>query len=298
MHTNRHEFPERDAPNVLIGVIAGAFLFFLAISLQAHPGVGIVRDSRGNVFYTDLANIWRLAPDGTSSIAVSNVHSHELSIDAGDNLYGEHLWYEGDATGKWRHYVWKRSPDGKVDKLIPETEGFLNTYGFARDKAGNVYWVDRESKGGPTIHRRSPAGAVTTVIQSRAFRDIGFMACLPDGTLYLNDQGDLVRVGTDGRREMVAKRLSGDFFARSQRHKVQGICALDTGDVWVAVYARREIKRISRDGRVQVVARSSKPFRPTGVLATPDGHLWILEDSMPGKARVRHVLPDGRELVY
>ena len=281
----------------LIRIIA-ATIFAWAGPGQAHPGVGIVRDSRGQVFYTDLANIWQLAPDGTKSIAVSNVHSHELSIDTEDNLYGEHLWYEGEKTGKWGHYVWKRTPAGRVEKMIPAREGFLNEYGFVRDKAGNVYWADRETKGGATIRKRTPDGMVRTVIHSGAFRDIGFMASSPDGTLYLNDRSDLIRIGADGRRDVMAKRLSGDSFSRSQRHEVQGICALDTGDVWVAVYERREVKRISRDGKVRVVARSTAPFRPTGVLATTDGHLWILEESMPSKARVRHILPDGKDLIF
>jgi hypothetical protein len=30
----------------------------------AHPGVGIVQDSRGNVFYTDAKQVWRITPDG------------------------------------------------------------------------------------------------------------------------------------------------------------------------------------------------------------------------------------------
>ena len=29
-------------------------------------------------------------------MAVPNVHTHGLALDARDNLYGEHLWYEGD----------------------------------------------------------------------------------------------------------------------------------------------------------------------------------------------------------
>ena len=81
-------------------------LLFLAIVLravlpvQAHPGVGIVQDSAGNIYYTDLKQVWKLAPDGKKSVAVPNVHTHELCLDGEDNLFGEHLWYEGDATKK------------------------------------------------------------------------------------------------------------------------------------------------------------------------------------------------------
>ena len=34
-------------------------------------------------------------------MVIPNVHTHELYLDIGDTLYGEHLWYEGDRTGKW-----------------------------------------------------------------------------------------------------------------------------------------------------------------------------------------------------
>lgn len=58
-------------------------------------------------------------------IAVPNVHSHELALDAAGNLYGEHLWYEGERTDRWSHRIWRRSPDGGVTDVIPAREGFL-----------------------------------------------------------------------------------------------------------------------------------------------------------------------------
>lgn len=256
-----------------------------------------MRDSGGNVFYTDLAHVWRLAPDGTKSIAVTNIHTHELCLDAADNLYGEHLWYEGD-SGKWGHYVWRRSPGGQVTKIIPPTEGFLANYSFVRDKAGNSYWADRDAKGGPAIRKRSPDGTIATVLQSTSFHDIRFMTCSPGGTVYLIDRSDLIQIDPDGRMRVRAERLTGDWFKFNQRHKVQGLCADDAGHVWVAVSDRREIKKVSKDGAVTVVSRSTAPARPNGVLATPDGHLWILEDSLPKRARVRHMRPDGTERVY
>lgn len=39
----------------------------------SHPGVGIVTDSRGNVFYTDLQQVWRVGPHGTKDVAVPNL---------------------------------------------------------------------------------------------------------------------------------------------------------------------------------------------------------------------------------
>jgi hypothetical protein len=85
-------FSKGDAMKSLSGLL---LLVLLSLPVMAHPGVGIVQDSRGNVFLTDLKQVWKIAPDGQRSVAVPNVHTHELILDKDDNLYGEHLWYEG-----------------------------------------------------------------------------------------------------------------------------------------------------------------------------------------------------------
>lgn len=68
-------------------------LISTAWSLKAHPGIGLVKDSKGNMFYTDLTKILKISVDGKKTVDVPNVHSHEIFIDENDNLYGEHLWY-------------------------------------------------------------------------------------------------------------------------------------------------------------------------------------------------------------
>ena len=139
---------------------------------------------------------------------------------------------------------------------------------------------------------------MTTILQSTSLHDIGFMTCSPDGTIFLIDRSDLIQIKPNGGMRVMAERLSEDRFKFNQRHKVQELCANDAGDVWVVVSERRVVKKISKDGTVKVVARSTAPFRPNGVLATPDGHLWILEDSLPNRARVRHIPPGGTERHY
>src|SRR5436190_23089468 len=130
-------------------------------SAHAHPGVGIVQDSRGNIYYTDLKQVWKLAEGGKKSVAVPNVHTHELCLDNDDNLLGEHLWYEGDATKKWGHRVWRLTKEGALSDLIPAREGFLNDYSFVRDRPGNMYWVDFHERA--IIKKRSPDGQIAVL---------------------------------------------------------------------------------------------------------------------------------------
>jgi len=39
-------------------------LFLISVLGIAHPGIGIVKDSKGNIFYTDLKQVWKISPDG------------------------------------------------------------------------------------------------------------------------------------------------------------------------------------------------------------------------------------------
>src|SRR5574339_286409 len=115
----------------------------VCFNLKAHPGIGILKDSKGTIYYTDLKQVWKISPDGKKSVVVHDVHTHELYIDQQDNLYGEHLWYNGEKLDTWGYYVWCLKNTGELVKIIDPTEGFRTDYSFTRDAAGNMYWVER-----------------------------------------------------------------------------------------------------------------------------------------------------------
>ena len=259
--------------------LALALLLLVTATAFAHPGVGIVIDANGNVFYTDLHHVWRIAPDGTKSIAVANVHTHELCTSTnGKMLYGEHLWYNGEALDTWGSRVWMRSPDGRVV-----------------DAAGNGDFAVREKN---EIRKRTPDGRVSTIAHGN-FRDIRWMTAAPDGTVYFIDTVDLIRVTPDGRVTTVARGLSNGGILRvwvGARHRVMGLWLDRAGNVYVADHAGGNVKRVDRNGGVTVVDRSTYPWGPTGGTFDRDGNLWLLEYSI-NDARVRKVpfvlLPSG-----
>ena len=251
----------------------------MAATLRAHPGIGIVVDSRGSVFYTDLRQVWRLAPSGQLSIAVPAVHTHELMLDAKDNLYGEHLWYEGDATKKWQHYFWRRTPDGVVEVFAPTHEAFRapERFTLVRDRAGNMYDADREHNN--AIVKIAPDGK-RLVIARGNFRDIRWMAASPEGTVYFIDSTDLLRVAPDGRVTTLARNLSRRRLIRpdiGEHHLVMGLWSDRRGNVYVADYAGGLVKQVAASGRVTVVAESHLPWSVTGGTFAPNGDLWLLE---------------------
>ncbi len=275
-------------------------LLLIARAAEAHPGIGIVMDSRGNVYYTDLANVWRIDRNGGKRIAVHGVHTHELHMDAQDNLYGEHLWYNGERTDTWGHYVWRLRPNGVLDTLIAPSGGFLQNYSFVRDRAGNMYWAQRDSG---VIQRRSPDGRIT-VFSRGPFRDIGWMTATPDGVLYFMDdvagRAELRRVDVKGHARTLATALASSQRLRvwaGGRHRVMGIWPGLAGDVYVASYSTGEVKRIDAAGRVSTTLRTAYPWAPTGGMVAPNGELWILEYAV-NDVRVRRVSPDGRSRTY
>ena len=276
---------------VLVLMLAGA-------AAQAHPGVGIVKDSRGNLFYTDLKQVWKISPDGKKSVAVPNVHTHELCLDAEDNLYGEHLWYEGEATKKWGHRAWCLKRDGTLVDVLPAREGFLRDYSFVRDRAGNMYWADRSAQ--TVIKKRSPDGKINTHA-SADFRQVQWMTVTPDGALFLIDGGDLRRVAPDGKVTTVAARLSERKPAPAEVSDLNyhmGLWTDDKGSVYVAVGRERLVLKARDDGAPVVVARSRGDWSPSGGMFDRDGALWLLEYSSTNAVRVRRIARDGSERAF
>ena len=259
---------------------------------SAHPSVSVVMDSKGNVFYSDLNRVWMLAPDGQKSIAVPNVHSHELFIDRNDNLYGEHLWYTG-STKKWSHRVWKREPDGTISDVIPVTEGFREDYSFVRDTAGSMYLkaLHRPLR----ITKRSASGT-TTLLSSGPFSDIRWMVAGNDGALYLVDSVHLKKILPDGRVVILAPSIASRSVSRlnvGARHAVMGLWMDGRANVYAANYGAGSVKRVSPSGDVSVVDNSAFPWSPTGGMVAPNGDLYILEASVINEVRLKRIGHDG-----
>jgi hypothetical protein len=278
---------------------------FLILAAQgiaaAHPGIGIVADSKGNIFFTDLAQVWRVSPDGKKTVAVPNVHTHELWIDTLDNLYGEHLWYEGDASGKWGHRVWKRSPDGAIIDVIPARAGFRDDYDdfhFVRDRAGNMYWADEDSV--TVIRKRAPGGTVTDLAR-KTIRRSGWMTISRSGAVFMVDGADLIAISAGGDVRTVARGVTADGEGRPaphDRHSVMGLWTDPEDNVYLAVPGGDCIRRVGPEGTITVPDRSASPWKPSGVLVDAKGDLWVLEYSPINAVRARQVLRNGGSRIY
>ncbi|MCM4152900.1 hypothetical protein DHD05_15005 [Arenibacter sp. N53] len=277
------------------------FCYFLCPSIaEAHPGVGIVMDGNGNVFYTDLTHVWKISPDGERSIAVRNVHTHELYLDVNGDLYGEHEWYEGEATDKWGNYVWCLSKDGVLEKSIPDVEGFLDNDTLVRDMEGNSYW--EKKSGDYQILMRETSNGQNSKFTKHHFKDIRWTHFSKnDKNLYVVDKLEIKKVSPSGNVTLIAddlKETKPPFEGVADRHYIFGIWTDKDINVYVAVYGASKIKKIDADGKITTVFESESGWSPCGGLIAPDGTQWIMEFSENNKTRVVKIDAFGARKIY
>ncbi|MBL7863619.1 MAG: hypothetical protein JNK10_02005 [Cyclobacteriaceae bacterium] len=276
-------------------IIIAAMMLSCIVSGIAHPGIGIVHDSKGNVYFTDLAQVWKITADGRKTIVVPNVHTHELFMDDNDNLFGEHLWYNGEQKNTWSHYVWKLTTStARVEKVIPDKEGLRENYSFVRDHFGTMYW-----QGGnehcQTIERKGRNNQVARV-GSSCFENIRAMHALADGSLAVVDFQDLKQVDKQGKVTTIASRMANpDWkeFSRDNQHSVMGVWDDADGNLYTAVSHLRLIKKFGKDGKESVPFKSTFPWAPSGGMVDANGQLWVLEFNPLNSVRVQRVDVSG-----
>ncbi|MBS1977318.1 MAG: hypothetical protein JST46_08100 [Bacteroidetes bacterium] len=281
---------------------AGLLVMMQALLLlqlaHAHPGIGIVQDSRGNIYYTDLKQVLKLDPAGNKTVVVPNVHTHELYLDDQDNLFGEHLWYS-ERERSWGYYVWKLNLGGQVEKVIPETKGFMKDYSFVRDREGKMYWAERNEKC-QTISRISP-GQNREIIGDKCFHNIRWMKSTPRGEILLVDFQTVCKINEQGHIETIATNVADPTITVSNaenQNSVMGVWDDPQGNLYVAVYSNRQIKKFSKEGWELEPINISSPWAPSGGLIDANGLLWILESDVANRVRLERIDKNGSRKVF
>lgn len=261
------------------------YLLMLPLITVAHPGIGIVKDSKGNIYYTDLKQVWKIAKNGSKSVVVKNVHTHELYMDAADNLFGEHLWYNGEKLDTWGYYVWRLKNNGILDTVIKPSVGFLTNYSFVRDGIGCMYYVERSAIS--QFKKKYPNGKIETIAQGK-FKDIRWMHATINGIVYFIDYHDLYKLDINRKFKLIAKDIPGH--SGGGRHSLFGIWTDKNDNTYIANYSGRVVKQISQTGEMKNLVFSNFPWGPTGGLFDENGNLWVLEASLTNAVRVRKIL--------
>ncbi len=265
---------------------------FLAAPVMAHPGIGIVLDSKGNIFYTDLEHVWQITPDGKKRIAVKNVHTHELYLDNQDNLFGDDERYEGEKTDRYHHRIWQRSPNGKVRDVVKKRPGFRDDFGLVRDNQGNQYWISHERTKN-FIRKRNAQGKIIALKPNQDLGKVSWLAVSPDGTtLYAaSSKGFNSISGTGDVTSLMHNR-------KEERHALFGIWPGRNGEVYIADYAQNAVKKVGKNGEVSNFIKTAEPWAPTGMVIAPDNTIWLLEYSTSNQARVRKITTGGKQQIF
>jgi len=270
------------------------FLLLISLAITAHPGIGIVKDSKGNIYYTDLKQVWKISLDGNKSAVVPGVHTHELYIDEQDNLYGEHLWYNGESKDTWGHYTWCLKNNGELVKEIKPTQGFLTNYSFVRDSAGNMYWVERFTTS--RIMKKNKSGEITKITEGK-FGFIGWLFAAKNGTLYFTENNKLHKLSPDRksdsyRIETLAENLgsrSADFNVMGRNYTSYGIWTDAAENIYLAMIDSKKVIRIGADGKPETILGTNSLWLVCSGIFDDNGNLWVLENSPTNDVRARKI---------
>ncbi len=258
------------------------FCLFLSVCCAAHPGIGLVKDSKGNIYYTDLKQVWRIAPDGKKTIVVQGVHTHELYMDEKENLYGQQSTYSGEATNKWYHYIWRLNTKGKLDTIIPLTEGFyIEDFSFIWDKKGNRYWIQHWKE---DRLMKTACNGKTTVIATGDFKLVQWMHILND-VLYFIRYDTVFKVENG-----ITKVVAADLCSKEKAHNSLFALWSDArNNLYVANFCKRKIQQITPAGAIKDYYQSPKGWSPSSGLFDNSGNFWVMEYDSKNEVRVRKV---------
>jgi hypothetical protein len=262
-----------------------------SLNLSAHPGWGLVADSRGNIFFADIVNttIWKYSANGDLSKLYTNKWTHQLNIDSDDNLYIE---YEQYINGVHWSGLIMVSPDGSETNLIPLTndhELFLSG-NTTIDNQGNIYFANQnriykhEPGVGSIIYAGGGEGNTDGSGTSAGFKSIFTMNLCNDGNIYISDNGSIRKLTQNGKVTTIVSGLliesppdnpfPGDN--NPSLNRIYSITRDDNGNLYSAYHGNKRVLKISISGEVEEIYKSSDYWFPIGLLSHEE-ELVVLE---------------------
>jgi len=256
---------------------------FVCAPLAAHPAWGIVVNSHGEVYYSDLETVWKIDRAGHKSVAraAGGHHVHELAIDDHDNVYGGD--YDGTNTR-----VWKMTPSGNVTFI--DATGVWRDYSV--DENEHLRQQTRILHHGTTLVAGGRFGHADGFREHAQFGHI--VALTVADAIYVTDDPYVRRVTFDGHVTTIARDLDRPHATNAiDFGYLMGLAVDRNGVIYVADFRNRRVLKIAH-GVVTTIATSPAPWSPTGVAIGRNGEIYALENGFrqPGKwlePRVRRV---------
>lgn len=238
-----------------------------------------------------------IKPDGSKIIAVENVHTHELILGPDDTLYGEDVTNIGE---NYRHRVWKRTADGRIENQFEWREGHpddYNDYGFSHDASGLMYVLVRGEKRIDVLRDKK---VVRTVSLSMHEGFAHWLTVLPNGTVFLTIGDALIQVDPGTSEGIVLANglieRTSNFDFLHDRHALMGIWADAKHNVYVSIFSGQKVKQVSPEGVISVPFQQSGNWSIVGGTIDKQDRTWLLEFSSNNQVRVRRIDPDGETI--
>ena len=273
----------------------------------AHPASGIVVNARGEVFFVHTGQgVGKIDAEGKLTyIHKVSGGGHFLALDAKEEF-----------SNQLPRLFEKITPAGVKPAVLYASGGAP----FVVNQDGNLYYGsgfpegDDLTPGGLTLTRLT-ADKKRTLFAPDLKKTLATMkeavtglATGPDGSLFVACPSAILKVKTDGAvttlvhpvevkdgEEAFGKEAASPFFHAPY---LRGLDVTEEETVYAAVTGRRCVVKISKEGKVETVLKSEKPWSPTGV-ALRGKDVFVLEYTNTDKAtdwvpRVRKLRADGK----
>lgn len=264
-------------------IIIIAFLqIFVSTISSAHPDSGIVVDKYGQIYFTDTGRgVWKIDTNGKLTILPAS-EFHWMTIDP--------IGYFAESTKSFGQYFERVTPQSTKPALIMSSD-----FPLVVGRDGNIYYADTRP-GSAKIVRRTPEGKETLFASNRIFEFISGIAVGDDGSLYITEAGNtnsntIRKITLNGTVSIIATyvgKSNKDLPFETAPSYCRGLAVDSTGTIYVAATGSRSVLKITPQGKVTTILKTTSPWTPTGV-AVFHGEVYVLEwhDVTPENLEVR-----------
>jgi len=289
-------------------ILAALMQFVVWTSMTlAHPGSGIVVDSKDRVYFNEAGDpaerlpgsIWQIDAQGKlTRLKVGG--AHYLTLDPKRSFAQSNFsaWFAERVT------PWLELAD-TPDATLIQADG----QPLVSHRDGSLYYA----KGNVDVVRLTPDGKHTTISPKleavvEKLGGIKGLAFGPDDNLYVACPSAILKVKADRTFSIVAHPIpvpdcDAEFppeTPKSHSPFLRGLAVNASGAVFVAATGCRAVVKISPEGKSSVVMRAEAPWSPTGVAVRGDD-VYVLEYEHPHsqnkvdwRPRVRKLARDGK----
>ncbi len=305
---------------IVVALIIELVFLLFPPAAQAHIGAGIVVDRAGRVYFLDTLRdrVWMVDETGHVKSLAEHKHGDALVLGEDGNIYCEDVVSGG---------VWRITPEGAATEVLPKTKRSAIvgwTYFLTVGRDGSFYFVSGypdqirllkiDAAGNREIIAGSTRGTADGPAREAQFREVRAAAWSADGALYLIDGDSIRKLAADGAVTTLAGSSEEGFAdgtgAAARFRHPSGLALDERGNIFVADFGNRRVRKITPAGEVSTVMDAGKAWTPVGIagVAVAGGDLFVLErfglynsptifftwfGDFVGNPRVRRISADG-----